>query len=40
MDWLRFLAIPLMLSGMESLFLPLQMTSRGGRSGLLLYLLR
>jgi hypothetical protein len=40
MTRLRFLEIPLILSGMTSLFAPLQMTSSGSHSGLLLYLLR
>jgi hypothetical protein len=40
MTRLRFLEIPLILSGMTSLFAPLQMTFSGSRSGLLLYLLR
>jgi hypothetical protein len=40
MTRLRFLEIPLILFVMTSLFAPLQMTSCGSRSGLLLYLLR
>jgi hypothetical protein len=40
MTRLRFLEIPLILSGMTSFIAPLQMIPSGSRSGLLLYLLR